>query len=636
MLFSYFITYAVFLLFTYFLGGIINTFFVKSKNKEYESIFSNLVIGILCIVTLFSIIVTSFKTIFVILPIILLLYYLLYKNKNSTQDSNTLFENIKIIFDWKKASILLGVSLLPFLFQYYSLFDSYNSDFPVKIANLDHIFYSKISEYLLLTGEENFWQVNNTILKEFNGATPYHYFSEWIVAFLIKFSNLKSIYLQEIVAFSFTSVLGVFGLVSILEHFKPKINFFDILICVCCLFFKFIVTFQVLTGIEFFAQNSFSIHKVSVLYIFITYSFLQILNKRNNLGFLYLSLMLIFYFVPAVLSGVVISSLLLFKLPLKDRLKNITISIAVILLYGLFYAITKSSTGQDLSNFSINALYVKTFINILGGAFLQTLMLSLPFILLIGLNFYILKIKIKNFAIEYLTLLFLALSIVVSGAIGWAILNFWPDAVQLFQNIFIVVINVVFIILFFYLFSKQQKFAYLTLGFVLCVNLYQTQFQHYGNQFYSEEYLSKIKKIIENTKEINPTGVCLFGAENYKPENYDQYVYHKFCTNTNVYVLGAQLKYLRNYFNVICISTDEIPTLADPFIENTLSRSCFNKYSKKMNIKNMIQAKLNFINEYKIDYVIASKFANIDFLKNNIRELVIDKNTQEKFILLKK
>ncbi|KOY84633.1 hypothetical protein AD998_19480 [bacterium 336/3] len=63
--------------------------------------------------------------------------------------------------------------------------------------------------------------------------------------------------------------------------------------------------------------------------------------------------------------------------------------------------------------------------------------------------------------------------------------------------------------------------------------------------------------------------------------------------------------------------------------------SCFDKYFKRIKDKDVIEARKKFIKDYKINYIVASKFADIDFLIKDIKTIIVDENTQEKFIVLK-
>lgn len=641
MLLNYYIIYVLFTLFVYALGWLANHAFKKEEDKLYQKIFSNFYIGIFLVVCVFAIYQTNFKTVFVLVPILFGLYVIIFK-KSIVFNQGSIYNSLKNGKSFKSIFLILSIFTFFYLFQYYTLFGDFTGKIPKYIPNVDYISYARISEYLVLTGKENIWQVQNLISEEYYKTTPYHYFNEWLVAFLIKITEQKSIFLQEIVINSFLLSMIACGFISLIEHFKKNINILDLFIGILCVFLKFIITIKFLSGIDFFSNNGFSMPKIAFLYIAMIYTSVLFLQKNIHKGILNLLLIPIAYFTatPAILMSAVVI-LLVISLLEKDKKKEILkLVLLPFILFGLiilFYQLTGDSS-QNIHYEPINSIkfYIKTGINIIGGTFLQIMLLSLPFFVFMVLVVYIKKITFRQLYIALNPIYLPLFLIVASAGCCWALFNPMIDSVQLFQNIGVVCLNMIFTISFLYLlsFERRNNWGYFIFFTIIGLCIFQTDFKKYPEQFYSEKYLNDIKNVIKEYK-LNPLGASLFGVDDYKPENTNYYINHKFSVNTNVSVLGANLKYVANNFNTICLSVHDIPNKNDKFVSRMIEVSCFDKYFKKIKGKNVIEARKKFIKDYKINYIVASKFADIDFLIKDIKTIIVDENTQEKFIVLK-
>ncbi|MCS6794767.1 MAG: hypothetical protein NZ516_02285 [Raineya sp.] len=497
---------------------------------------------------------------------------------------------------------------------------------------------------MALTGQENVWNVHNLILEDYKGTSTFHFFSEWFVAFWVKITDFQSIYIQEIISYAFFAFLSTIGILAILEYYKASINLVDVVLAsITTLFFKCIFIFE-FKGISFFTFNAFGMPKLWIIYVVIISTLLQILYQNQLVAVLNLLFLPIFYFTAAaaVFSATTSYSFISFLLAQNKQdkanyLKAILISILSFLLIMLFYYLTSSS----IAAFNTEKYpYVKTWINVVGGTCIQVLFLLLPFSVLLLLanvfnykkfNLMELLLEFKNFIQKHLLLIL----IIFWGILVWATFHFIIDSVQLFQNVGVVTLNLLILNSIFYFgikFNNKLVFYGLLIT-ILAINLYQTSLRR-ANQFYSQEYIENIALLLQKYQP-NPIGACLFGKENYYPENHDYYINHKYSVNTNSSVLGSQLKYIANFYNAVCITSMEIPNQEDAFVRSMVEKSCFYLYYKKYNLTDITEAKKRFIEQYKIKYVLASKFADISFLKNQILTIVEDKNTAEKFILLK-
>ncbi|KOY84634.1 hypothetical protein AD998_19485 [bacterium 336/3] len=434
MLLNYYLVYILFTFFVYVLGWLASYAFNKEDNQPYQKVFSDFYIGIFLVVCVFAIYQTNFKTVFVLVPILLRLYVIIFK-KSIVFNQVSIYNSLKNGRLFKSIFLILSIFSFFYFFQYYILFGDFTGKIPKSIPNVDYISYARISEYLALIGKENIWQVQNLISEDYHKTTPYHYFNEWLVAFLIKITGQKSIFLQEIVINAFLLSIIAYGFISLIEHFKKNINILDLFVGVLCIFLKFIITIKFLSGIEFFSNNGFSMPKIAFLYIAIIYTSVLFLQKNIHKGILNLLLIPIAYFTvaPAILMSVVVI-LLVISLLEKDKKKEILkLVLLPFILFGLiilFYQLTGDSS-QNIHYEPINSIkfYIKTGINIVGGTFLQIMLLSLPFFIFMIFVVYIKKVTFKQLYIALSPICLPLFLIVASARCCWALFNPMIDSV---------------------------------------------------------------------------------------------------------------------------------------------------------------------------------------------------------------
>jgi len=240
---KYYIYFFISTIITNLFGKLIcNTFPYKLYNKKanYSTLFVEQFIGTLFIVVLFSIVKTSFHTIY----IFVLTYpaLLLYHNKSSKIKFN-LFDNFSFNLLFNKLFILFPITLLVFLTQ-ISL--NYNQNLEFVFPHSDNWAYAKLSSIIGYTGLENWWHIGKIFLNPFSEPTPYHYFELWLTNFYAAIWGIPSII--SFLIFTLSTFISVcfLGLLAILEKYdyvNKKIFFFTFI----CLF---------LNGVDWFFINS--------------------------------------------------------------------------------------------------------------------------------------------------------------------------------------------------------------------------------------------------------------------------------------------------------------------------------------------------------------------------------------------
>lgn len=182
---------------------------VQRNENFFIELFYNVLLFALILVFVTALVATNGKTIFIITPVVLYLFYRLVKNKIIYTDQ-IYKENLGYL--WVLVSIisLITVALSFFIILKFS------------IRN-DVSFYTKITECLIPQGLENPFHHYNNENRVFIGNVPYHYFEMWFGGLCFKIADIMGIkalsnYLIYIFfvfnLFRVLVVVGIFGLVT--------------------------------------------------------------------------------------------------------------------------------------------------------------------------------------------------------------------------------------------------------------------------------------------------------------------------------------------------------------------------------------------------------------------------------------
>jgi hypothetical protein len=151
---------------------------------------------------------------------------------------------------------------------------------------------------------------------------------------------------------------------------------------------------------------------------------------------------------------------------------------------------------------------------------------------------------------------------------------------------------------------------------------------------YSDAYLTQVKRLLESHPQLNPVGSCILG-----PKDMDYF----YAYSPLHYTLGFYLPYMSN--NVFVYSMSEYNTVfpKDPQLlkhaQQATATGIFYKFVEQQKKDNafvsVAQSQLDFIDKYKIGYVIISPNAPKNaLLEQRFRQVITDPNTGERFALL--
>ncbi len=161
--------------FIYTVGSFFNSFFLQ-KRTTYE-LFQKLTIGLITVVSAYAIYNTSGKTI-LLLNFLLGGGLILYNKKQI----NLKFFKKRIRIDKEVKYVVIALTIL-YVLQLNTMFSIFNGD--VKLINPDYSFYSRLSEYLNISGNEN--STIDYFLSSNDSVSPYHFFDLWLAAMVYNF-----------------------------------------------------------------------------------------------------------------------------------------------------------------------------------------------------------------------------------------------------------------------------------------------------------------------------------------------------------------------------------------------------------------------------------------------------------------
>ena len=645
----YFIIFISWLVGLYLIGSLVSFLILNSRfnPNPYELILRNTFLGYLLIIVLQSVVSTEFKTVNLIF--ILLMVFTVYETRKYKVKS---FVKTDVL----NFNILLNLIVISSLLFIYSWFLIYNPDAFIKFQGTDdYILYGKISRFIALTGNENGFNVLNTMDKFYNGPEPYHYFDLWgaaCVSNLFKINNFISLKLIIYPTFYFLYALGILSLIN-RSSYKTVFLLFALLM-IGGLSFDFQSNISFLDNLKNISFNLLNpnFSKLSYFYVFIISSYLLYKNNYFTLSFLCILSLPVANVItfPTVLPVLFVILVINFFTKSTDKkiiyqclIYLILFVIAFITFYVLLkrqssgFAGTDISSPQKLLNENIRFINFNTQRNIFLASIFGIIILYLPF-------FLILISERKNYLISKLKtnapLLFVIFGILISILI-WCVLYVELNSRQIHQNLSIPLLNIAFSIYMIEIVKRNNlfksfKFSISNLFLIFVMILIAQNFiktiridKFKIHETHSAEYLSKIQnKIIPNSliaslREADP-------VENNNKYNFGYTLGdYLFLMKENVYPVNV------GDLNIKIDSTSALNLYRS---EKVISVGIFYRYSQFPENKNLTKDELilKFLREYMIQQMIVSKNAEIPkTVLPYIVELITDRISNERFVKLR-
>jgi hypothetical protein len=580
------------------------------------------------------------------------MFYELKKNPALAFISNPEKEkfNLKIIPEFLIVAFLLC--------GWEALFVLSNNSFPFVIPHFDHTDYSTISQFLNLTGQENAFRESNLHDDAFKGLIPYHYFELWLNAAVARcFGLLYSTSLLLIIypLFYFLFYLGVNAVWSAFG----KITFYKRILSVLFLFFG-AFCFPVYEKLPFVNQYFFGLviksfpidflaKKMICIYVFAIPALLLFTKKYYSFGFLFLlCLPLVFAATaPGIFIGGFVFILITYFLKWipNNELKRsffylLIFSLFIFCLYKVFGNATFFTVEGNISELisNGNTALKKQWADViwLGQTLpLQILLAYLPFIIIGGI--FLISANQRVELVGFRTIILTVMIMIFAGAVTWAILLPVSDSFQ-FYSCIMPLFNMMCIFILIKMFSSadftnaktlwEKDLAYIFLFSVLIVQVTvafseQWERKQKSENIYSSDYILQIEKVKNQIK--NPVGVCLYAKETPMLAPY------RIQT-------GLYLKFIQGFENLVNISVLD-REYENPLEKHQLKSSFFYFFVEKQKsdgkFKSIEQSQLDFINENKIDFVVAQKNSFVSpSIMQRAKSVIIDSKSQERFILL--
>jgi len=630
-----------------------------SINGFYANVFAALTIGAIIFVTIYSCIISSFRTVNLgfFLVFIFLLKELWVKKEPAVEEIIP-----ETVATKKPGSILLELFILSLiLFSAEAIFLLNSSGFHYTIPPVDDIYYSNVSESLKQTGQENVYTTGNMLMEKYHGLVAYHYFELWLNAGISSMFGLINLCSLLMITYPVFYIIGLFGIFSLWEHYN-KVTLFQKILSVFLLlaggvYISFLSSIPFYERTRIFSKFPMELlsKKISDLYVFGLASVLFFIKKKDMLAVLCLICMCVVSvtIMPAVLGGLVLFLALIFFLK-NYSARFIRNALAYVFSAALFFFLLYYLGGnrnlqiireEELFNLHqfTNAGYRQNFFYIL---FMYPYLSLLSYLPLIGLILFLVfryKIWLKGGPVYFLLFAFIGCCIAL---ISCAFYNPLHDSFALYILPASVLLGLSAILIMAYIFReleikalKKHKYFYgFLIALVLLFPVY-SNYDFYKNRVnktdngYSVEYLEKIQNIVQQ-KVKNPVGVCLL-AKTRIPV-----IAH---TNTFLNIRGEYLKFSPNFYTTVNLSVLDIDTSYAPLdlkkVQKLLSYSVFFNFVEEQKnsllFSSIEQSKIDFIEKYKIDFIIAEQGAEInEKLLENAKEIIEDPVSKEKFILL--
>ena len=171
--------------------------------NELSNTFFSYMIGAILLIGTFALVWTRGNSIYLLLPITIVLYLWWRKSDNSNKPQ----------LNFKKEGIYFGVSIAIFtaifVLFYYLLFVRSNGE-----VFFDLIYYADVTKDMVMYHHES------VLRTEISIAQPYHWHEHWLTAMVASICNLNYLYVLLLIIYPFFLMLCICGFAAFASHFK--------------------------------------------------------------------------------------------------------------------------------------------------------------------------------------------------------------------------------------------------------------------------------------------------------------------------------------------------------------------------------------------------------------------------------
>ncbi len=636
---------------THILGHTIQSFAGIPKNKDFlVDAFTSTMIGLLGIIVIYSLVLASGKSIFILIPIIGLLT--LFRLKSERQKP---YFKANLSIDEIKG---LGIGITLFLvFYFIQSFLFYNKPF----NNVPHgditAYYTKVIDYLNYYGVESRNKALFGIIQNEDTPTPYHYGEFWISALLSKFSNALSVESFTVATHAYLSAILGLGLISLSRTINK--NVIHQLLSLLFMFASGITVFQFLPQSESFKYALGWNPKFIIVALFFIWFVIMVFNKKKFYYFPLLMLPIInIGLAPAIFSGLVI-----FALASKVLSKPIDIWKSLIVdsffvaigIVSFYLLLSGSGSSGDFEPSSIMAGWsndwTKAFKIGIGAIFIVIalyIFYTLPFVFLVKKE---IRSEYRNESKNHRVITTLFILFFTIGLATWAITHAIHDSMQFFYLPGIILLNIIILLKTNVLLSIVQRHSvksysislFLVIGLIVynLVTLRETPFYRFNplTKTYSSQFLKELKSSVD--KELKKSTSPVFYGYLAAPE--DIIGYWNSLSTANV---EAPLRMLTSGIYGVNLNGFHTPIKNLSFsekrtVKKNIEHSALYNFGIKMNYPNQISNEdeliFQFVIQNKIQFLLLSPHAKLPKkFEKFVAKKIHDQTSKRTFVVLKK
>ena len=618
----------LFLLLIFLIGKVV-TFSLRIKKQPlFFDFFLQLIVGQLFLSLFFSIYKAGFLTIQVIfIPLLFIVYSLVKRKPVFTLD--ILYHKFLGLF-------------IPFLFVFFLINFSMINNGNWLIPHLDLFVYTDHIKTLIHYGNENnLGYVTNTIFNEL-GITPYHYFELWLSAFVSVFFKVEPLAAYWAIIYPTFYITVFCGVLAIFEHFnKVRISHFFwsfLFVFIGGVYLPFYHFIPYIEASKYVSGNLIS--SFGPLYLTWIAFFYSLLTNNKKIAFVIVLFIPILSYstFPAIVIGALLwlvfdDNLASKKLKIWLFILLFTFAISVFLFYFLF----QNEFGSRVNFSDVLPVFI---INHSDFTFQEGFIFFLKK-LVVYFGLYPLKISIVyvffilliyNYAdLNKFKYLFFFL---ISGLISSFLLAIHPESTWLFRNLNIPLLNVLLIVIFVELISKNKLSVIkkASLLILLTYQIYYTFNERYldinNHQTHSKVYLSRISSFFINESKVLG-GIFLT----------NNYFENAFVKNPKSVLPTKYLSTMPQYCGVINLSVNEIK-ITDKVGRNKVEKRILENsdlllFKQKNPLLSNKELVLKSIQMYNLKFIVLEKnYPLPSFLLPLIKSRIIDSDTGEQFCIL--
>jgi hypothetical protein len=578
----------------------ISSVFKFYLKRSYYGVFCAFVTGFFFLTVLSAIFFTKGVTILAgILIIALYFFYDHYRDK-VLPEKNDLLTLRDLLRPVCELTLVITV-----LIVYRAWYITPSNGYFIEPAYNDYVFYAKLSKYLLETGNEN-----NLLDYVFFSAkpSPYHYIDIWPNSLLHWVTGENAVELIIFTCYTIGAAGVWLGLVSLIERFRTPGIWYKLLALLlifhCGIYLGDIIHIPLIETTNVFTTNVINYAKLFPIIFIMIFLFHHYAENRMHLVISSLLMLPIINISTAPGCFLLIGIILLISQFRDKQFVISTVLKAVIVagFIGVFYVVG-SKSQSDVASFSVGNFtkpdYIRVFINVIGGAALQQVIIYSPLLILLVISWK----NVRNIAWKDV---FMVGACFCSFILPWAILHDNPNSIQLFSNFFVPFMSCASLFILLSLHKANIPDYHRWLLICLLIVMPATGLIRDARiraELSAATATKPDAKVVAFLNEVeNPVGVFFSNNYNWAAK----------ATVFGSLDLPFQQFVSRSGFHTISLSVFEIPIDSGRYMiyeKKLIESSPFWQYVNKQKISNdhdVVSFQLQFIRDYNIDYAITN------------------------------